>query len=139
MRSDRCARFSNRATFQTQAPLPASVRNPLLCLSSSETVDTSAEARQNLPAICRHRQKDVSGSTCRSLKCQRESEFSVRPYGNCHTERVLFNEWKKRLLPREISASSAFGCEAWERCYRAGVDASDWRRNLQDFSVSWLA
>src|SRR6266480_4737429 len=78
MRSDRCARFSNRATFQTQAPLPASVPNPLLCLSSSEAVDTSAEARQNLPAICRHRQKHASGSTCQSRKCQRESECSLQ-------------------------------------------------------------
>src|SRR5256885_16998243 len=111
MRSDRCARFSNRATFRIQGLRPASAPTPPLCPSSPEALDTSVEARQNPPAICRHRQKDVSGSTCRSLKCQRESEVSVRPYGNCHTERVLFNEWKKRLLPREISASIALGAK----------------------------
>jgi len=33
-------------------------------------------------------------------------------------ERVLFNESKKRLLEREISVFTAFGCEAWERCYQ---------------------
>ena len=33
-------------------------------------------------------------------------------------ERVLFNESKKRLLACEISAFTAFGYKAWERCYQ---------------------
>src|SRR5207244_13468730 len=39
--------------------------------------DRSYEARQNPPAIYLHRQKAVSGPTCRDRECQREWELSL--------------------------------------------------------------
>jgi len=59
--------------------------------------------------------------------------------GNCHTERVLFNESKKRFLAREIFAFIALAAKLRSAVISAGEEASDWRRNPHNFSVSWLA
>src|SRR5439155_12168133 len=71
---------SPRAPFRTQEPQPAFAPTHLLCPSTPEVSDRSAEARQNPPAIYLHRQKAVSGPTCRSRGLQRELVFAWKPF-----------------------------------------------------------
>jgi hypothetical protein len=54
-------------------------------------------------------------------------------------ERALFKALQNLLLAREISPPPLLDAKPGNAGISAGVGASDWRRNLDNFSVSSLA
>ena len=54
-------------------------------------------------------------------------------------ERALFKALQNLLLAREIPPPPLLDTKPGSAVIRAGVGVSDWRRNLHNFSVSWLA